>query len=286
MRTPSAGCFACGTRSGFRIYSCNPFKETFQRGEMAIAASQARIGHRTGGAGLATMRGFLLALRPPAAGEERSRLATGGRRRGGGHVATLTPPVCRSGRFWCHADFTHGGIGRVEMLFRCNILALVGGGESPRYPKEKVMIWDDHQNRCIGELSFRSEVRGVRLRRDRIVVVLQRKLYVRRPAPTRAFKAEPRSSRLARLRARASRSPLPAPRRLPRRRCTTSPIWRASMRLRRPTTPRASAPFRPRLPTTCWRALRCSEARSAWSSTIGTKPSSSTPTSRTLRACS
>lgn len=101
------GCVACGTDGGFRVYSCEPFKETFRR-------------EFSGG----------------------------------------------------------GGIGIVEMLFRCNILAIVGGGSNPRYPSNKVMIWDDHQGRCIGELSFRAQVRAVRLRRDKIVVCLEHKIYV------------------------------------------------------------------------------------------------------------
>lgn len=67
------------------------------------------------------------------------------------------------------------GIGVVQMLFRCNIFALVGAAESER---NKVVIWDDHLNRCIGELLFRSEVKSVRLRRDHIVVVLLQNIYV------------------------------------------------------------------------------------------------------------
>ena len=52
---------------------------------------------------------------------------------------------------------------------------IVGGGQKPRFPPEKVMIWDDHQNKCIGEMKFQTEVLAVRLRRDRVVVVLEKK---------------------------------------------------------------------------------------------------------------
>ena len=72
----------------------------------------------------------------------------------------------------------NGGIGIIEMLYRTNILALVGGGKNPKYAPNKVIIWDDHQGKVIGELRFMSYVKNVKLKRDKIFIVTEPKIYV------------------------------------------------------------------------------------------------------------
>lgn len=72
----------------------------------------------------------------------------------------------------------NGGIGLIELLFRCNIMLLVGGGINPHTPPHRVLIWDDHICKPIGELSFRQTVLCVKLRKDTIAIALRDRCYV------------------------------------------------------------------------------------------------------------
>jgi hypothetical protein len=38
------------------------------------------------------------------------------------------------------------------------------------------MLWDDHQTRCIGELSFRTDIKSIKLKKDNIAVILENKI--------------------------------------------------------------------------------------------------------------
>ena len=62
------------------------------------------------------------------------------------------------------------------MLYKTNVVGLVGGGPRPRFPENKVALWDDHQLRSASELTYKSEVRGVQLSRTRLAVVLELKV--------------------------------------------------------------------------------------------------------------
>lgn len=52
----------------------------------------------------------------------------------------------------------NGGIGLVQNLNKSNIFCLVGGGVSPKYAPNKLLIWDDKQNKEIYEFRFNSFV--------------------------------------------------------------------------------------------------------------------------------
>ncbi len=64
-----------------------------------------------------------------------------------------------------------GGIALIQMLNDSNIFCLGGGGKSPKYAPNKLLIWDDIQAKEVLEYRFNSYVLNCKIKRERLFVV-------------------------------------------------------------------------------------------------------------------
>ncbi|GAB9462722.1 hypothetical protein Gpo141_00000208 [Globisporangium polare] len=71
-----------------------------------------------------------------------------------------------------------GGIGIAEMLYCTSLVALVGAGEQPAFSPRRLRVWNTKTGAAICDLNFITAVLAVRMNRQRLVAVLERKIYI------------------------------------------------------------------------------------------------------------
>lgn len=67
-----------------------------------------------------------------------------------------------------------GGFKSLAPMFNTQLLCIVGSLPAGPYPSNKVFVWDDSSGETRGEIHFRSEVKSVLLRRDKLVIILEK----------------------------------------------------------------------------------------------------------------
>ena len=77
-----------------------------------------------------------------------------------------------------HERIIEGGIGIIELCYRSNIIAFVGGGTHSEYPDTKVVLWDDYDAKIISEFRFPSSIRSIKLKKDKILIVSDNKIFL------------------------------------------------------------------------------------------------------------
>ncbi|EGO01829.1 hypothetical protein SERLA73DRAFT_158983 [Serpula lacrymans var. lacrymans S7.3] len=75
-------------------------------------------------------------------------------------------------------DLRGGTLASVIPLHTSSLLFMLGGGRSPLYPPNKVILWDDTIGAEVAELEFRERVRGIACRRGWLAVALRRRVVV------------------------------------------------------------------------------------------------------------
>jgi WD repeat-containing protein 45 len=60
----------------------------------------------------------------------------------------------------------------ISILYKTQILALVGSSQNTKCTSDTVIMFDNYQNKKIGELYFKSSVRNVLIQKDKLIVVI------------------------------------------------------------------------------------------------------------------
>lgn len=71
-----------------------------------------------------------------------------------------------------------GGVGIIEILERCNVMAFVGTGNNPKFSPYKVILWDEKEAKVINELILTYPIKNIKLKRTKIFIVCESKIIV------------------------------------------------------------------------------------------------------------
>ena len=86
-----------------------------------------------------------------------------------------------------------GGFKALAPMFSTQLYCIVGSPENLTCPPNIVFIWDDYTSELKGEIRFRSEVKNVLMRRDKVVIILEKtvKPYADLRVPTEQAQSHP-----------------------------------------------------------------------------------------------
>lgn len=72
----------------------------------------------------------------------------------------------------------NGGIGAIEMLYKSNIIALLGGGKIPKFSTNRVILWDANDDRVVSEFKFLTPVINIKLKKDLLFAICAKRIYI------------------------------------------------------------------------------------------------------------
>ena len=71
-----------------------------------------------------------------------------------------------------------GGIGIVEILNRCNIFALVGTEENIKFGQNKVILWDELNQKVVNQLIVSNNIKTIKIKRTKIFIIEENNIKV------------------------------------------------------------------------------------------------------------